>query len=55
MLDELDKLIKFIQNEYIEFNEKWQNSSYYSKINLKNNTVCDLLENEQMLNTIFNY
>lgn len=32
MLKELDKLINFIQTEYIEFNEKWQNSSYYSKI-----------------------
>ena len=55
MLKELDKLINFIQTEYIEFNEKWQNSSYYSKINLKKNTVCDLLDNELMLNTIFNY
>lgn len=55
MLKELDKLINFIQTEYIEFNEKWQNSSYYSKINLKKNTVCDLLNNELMLNTIFNY
>lgn len=55
MLKELDKLINFIQTEYIEFNEKWQNSSYYSKINLKKNIVCDLLDNELMLNTIFNY
>lgn len=55
MLKELDKLINFIQTEYIEFNEKWQNSSYYSKINLKKNTVCDLLDNELVLNTIFNY
>lgn len=55
MLKELDKLINFIQTEYMEFNEKWQNSSYYSKINLKKNTVCDLLDNELMLNTIFNY
>lgn len=55
MLKELEKLINFIQTEYIEFNEKWQKSDYYTKINLKNNQVCDLLDNEEMLNTIFNY
>ena len=30
-------------------------SEYYTKINLKNNQVCDLLENEEMLNIIFKY
>ena len=52
MLEELVKLIDFIQTKYKEFNEKWQNSVYYSKINLKNNLVYDLLDNELMLNTI---
>lgn len=55
MLDELENLISFIQNEYIQFNEKWQNSDYYFKFDLKNNLIVDLSENEQMLNTIFNY
>ncbi len=55
MLEELNKLINFIQYEYLEFNKKWHESHYYSKINLKNNLVCDLLNNELMLNTIFNY
>lgn len=55
MIKELEKLIEFIQKEYIEFNEKWQKSNYYTKINLKNNLVCDLLDNEEILNTIFNY
>lgn len=55
MIIELEKLINFIQTEYIEFNKKWQNSTYYKKINLKNNQVCYLMENEEMLNTIFNY
>ena len=55
MLNELENLINFIQKEYIEFNEKWQKSNFYTKINLKNNLVCDLIENEQMLNIIFNY
>ncbi len=54
MLDELENLISFIQNEYIQFNEKWQNSDYYFKFDLKNNLIVDLSENEQMLNTIFN-
>lgn len=55
MLEELEKLIEFIQIKYIEFNREWQNSNYYTKINLRNNLVCDLLENEEMLNVIFNY
>lgn len=55
MFEELDRLINFIQKEYIEFNEKWQKSNYYYKFNLKNNLVCDLLNNEMMLETIFNY
>lgn len=55
MLDELENLISFIQNEYIQFNEKWQSSDYYFKFDLKNNLIVDLSENEQMLNTIFNY
>ena len=28
MLEELDKLINFIEKEYIEFNEKWQKSNF---------------------------
>ncbi len=55
MLNELDKLIIFIEKEYIEFNEKWQNNNCYNKFNLKNNLVCDLLNNETLLETIFNY
>lgn len=55
MLDELENLINFIQDEYIQFNEKWQNSGYYTKINLKNNLIIDLSEDKDMLNTVFNY
>ena len=55
MFEELEKLIDFIQIEYIEFNKKWENSNNYSKINLRNNLVCDLLSNELILDTIFNY
>ena len=55
MLEELEKLIKFIQTEYIQFSKKWQNSDYYTKINLKNNLISDLAENEEILNAVFNY
>lgn len=55
MLDELDKLIDFIKDEYIQLTNKWETSEYYNKINLKNNQVCDLLENKLILDTIVNY
>lgn len=55
MLEELYKLITFIQKEYFEFNEKWETSNYYSKINLRKYEVSDLLNNEDLLNVIFNY
>ena len=55
MLDELQNLMNFIQSEYIQFNKKWQNSIYYTKINLKNNLIVDLSENEEMLNAVFSY
>ena len=55
MLHELENLINFIQTEYIQFNKKWQNSVYYTKINLKNNLIADLIENEEILNVVFSY
>ncbi len=55
MLSELEDLINFIQIEYTQFNEKWQNSAYYTKINLKDNLVIDLSQNEKILNAVFNY
>lgn len=55
MLEELDKLIDFIQTEYIDFTTKWEQSNYYSKINLKNTVVCDIIENKVLLDAIINY
>ena len=55
MLEELDKLINFIQTEYVQLTTKWESSDYYTRINLKNNQVCDLLENKLILDTIVNY
>ena len=55
MLKELDLLINFLQNEYLILNQKWMETSYYERINFKNNKVCDLYNNQHILNTIFNY
>ena len=55
MLDELDKLINFIQTEYMQLTNKWEQSEYYTQINLKSNQVCDLLTNKLILDTIVNY
>ena len=55
MLENLEKLINFIQNKYIKLNYKWKNSNYYTKVNLNSNQVSDLLNNETILNSIFNY
>ena len=55
MLEELDKLIDFVQTEYMQLTKEWEKSEYYTKINLKNNLVCDLLENKLLLDTIVNY
>lgn len=48
MLEELDKLINFIQTEYINFTKEWKQSDYYSKINIKYTLVCDVLENKTL-------
>ena len=55
MLEELDKLINFIRTEYIQLTYKWEESDCYTKVNLKNNNVCDLLENKLILDTIVKY
>ncbi len=55
MLEELDKLINFIQTEYVQLTTKWEQSDYYTKINLKSTQVCGLLENKLILDTIIKY
>ena len=54
MLYELNNLIEFIQEEYLQFNDKWRNSKYFDKINLKNTLVKDLMEDRLMLDVAFN-
>lgn len=55
MLEEVDKLINFIQAEYAQLTAEWEQSDYYTKINLKKIQVCDLVENKLILDTIVNY
>ncbi len=55
MIEEIDKLKNYIQTKYLESNEKWIKSETYSKINLKNNTIFNLVNDEKIQNTVFNY
>ena len=55
MLKELDRLIYYIENKYTDLTEKWEKSNYYTKINLKNNLVCDILQNKTILDIIVDY
>lgn len=55
MNNELENLLEFIEKEYQMFCEKWQSSEGYLKINLKNNLVCDLPENEPIMDAVFSY
>lgn len=55
MLEELDKLIILIDEEYNRLHEKWQKSDVYVSINQKNRLVKDIKEDNNILNTIFNY
>ena len=55
MLDELDKLIVFINNEYNNYCEKWKNSKLYIPINQKNTLVKNIEKNNNIFNSILNY
>lgn len=55
MLEDIDRLIEFIQKEYIELTRKWEQSQYYYRIHLKNNLVRDISENQTILEAVINY
>lgn len=55
MLEEIEELIKFIQIEYGKITNNWEHSTYYEKINLKNNQVYEVIENKLILDTIIKY
>lgn len=54
-MEELIKLINFIQMEYKLLNNKWQKSEDFTRINLHNKQVCDVIQDELILNSIFKY
>lgn len=55
MLDELDKLIMFIQEKYNQLLNEWNNIKEYSDFNLKKIEVREIVNNNQILNQIFDY
>ena len=55
MFEELGAQIDFILQDYKYINEKWKNSKYYEKINMKNTTVFDVHSNQKIFNVILNY
>ena len=55
MIEELDKLIIFIQQKYDDLLKEWQESDLYEPINQKKMRVKDINENNNILNTILNY
>lgn len=55
MLNELKKLIEFIEIEYLQFNDKWKNSVYFNKVNLRKLQVKQLKNDKLMLDVVFNY
>ena len=55
MIEELDKLIIFIQQKYDDLLKEWQQSDLYEPINQKKMLVKDINENNNILNTILNY
>ena len=55
MLDELEKLVSFIQKKYKELYNEWKKSELYDPIHQKKNLVKDINDNNNILNNILNY
>ena len=55
MLDELEKLVSFIQKKYKEMYNEWKKSELYDPIHQKKNLVKDINDNNNILNNILNY
>ena len=55
MLEELNKLIIFIDQEYSRLSNEWKEKEIYIQINQKNKLVKDINKDEKILNSIFNY
>lgn len=55
MLEDLDKLIIFIDQEYKKLYKEWKQSNLYIPINQKNKLVKNINEDSNILNSILNY
>ena len=55
MLEELDKLVLFIEQKYNEIQEEWKQNELYKVINQKKQLVKDINNNSNILNTILSY
>ena len=55
MLEELDTLIRFIEKEYKHLYSEWKQCNLYVPIHQKKKLVKDIKDDNDVLNTIFNY
>ena len=55
MLEELDALIIFINQEYNRLYDEWKKSDLYIYLHQKNKLVKDIKDNNNILNAILNY
>ena len=55
MLEELNKLIIFINKEYNIINNEWQQNNLYIHINKKKKLVKDVNQDNEILNVILKY
>ncbi len=55
MLEELYKLIKFIEKQYKYLYLEWKQDNLYVPIHQKKKLVKDIKDNNDILNTILNY
>ena len=55
MLDELDRLIIFIDKEYNKLDKNWKQSEFFIPINQKRKLVKDISEDNKIYETIINY
>lgn len=54
-LEDLEKVILFIQNNYNEINNKWQKNDRYKPLNMKRTKVFDVYKSEDLLSYVFSY
>lgn len=54
-MDELERLVKFIHNEYNTLNEKWKNQDQYTSLNMKKTRVEDIYLNDKILDYVYEY